>query len=99
MKKTINGLVLISGFLGASMATAQTGMLVDFAADQMIARFQSSSCEELKADKEKPKTDQEMAKAQAAKQFLQNDAQARASFVDKVAAPVLNKMFECGMLP
>ncbi len=77
----------------------QGGMLLDYAASQMVTKFQTSSCEELRADKDKPKTDEEKAKAQSAKEFLQNDAQARAAFVDKVAAPVLNKMFECGMLP
>jgi hypothetical protein len=92
-------LILFSAVFGSSAAMAQSGMLVDYAADQMVAKFQTSSCEELKADKEKPKTDEQKAKAQSAKEFLQNDAQARAVFVNKVAAPVLNKMFECGMLP
>ena len=97
--KRIHALVCACAWLAADAAMAQSGMLVDYAADQMVAKFQTSSCEELKADKEKPKTDEQKAKAQAAKEFLQNDAQARAAFVDKVAAPVLNKMFECGMLP
>lgn len=28
-----------------------------------------------------------------------DDAQARKAFIDKIAAPVLNKMFECGLIP
>ena len=43
----------------------------------------------------KPQTDKE----KEAAAFLRNDAQAREAFVKKVAAPVLNKMFECGMIP
>jgi len=41
---------------------------------------------------------QEGAKGRAAigKKFLRHDSQARVAFIDKVAAPVLNKMFECG---
>jgi hydroxymethylglutaryl-CoA reductase len=97
--KIIHGAVFASALFGAGAAMAQSGMLVDYAADQMVTKFQTSSCEELKADKEKPKTDEQKAKAQSAKEFLQNDAQARTAFVNKVAAPVLNKMFECGMLP
>jgi len=31
--------------------------------------------------------------------FLRNDPQARFAFIDKVAAPIANKMFECGMIP
>jgi len=32
-------------------------------------------------------------------EFLLNDSQARVAFIDKVAAPILNKMFECGLIP
>jgi hypothetical protein len=28
-----------------------------------------------------------------------NDTQARIAFFDKIDAPVLNKMFECGLIP
>jgi hypothetical protein len=31
--------------------------------------------------------------------MLQSDPQMRAAFINRVAAPVANKMFECGMLP
>jgi hypothetical protein len=31
--------------------------------------------------------------------LLKNDAQMRTAFIDKVAAPIANKMFECGMIP
>lgn len=31
--------------------------------------------------------------------MLKDDPQMRTAFVDKIAAPVVNKMFECGMVP
>ncbi len=31
--------------------------------------------------------------------LLRDDPKARVAFVDKIAAPVLNKMFECNMIP
>ena len=31
--------------------------------------------------------------------MLRNDPQMRTAFIDKIAAPIANKMFECGMLP
>jgi hypothetical protein len=31
--------------------------------------------------------------------FLHSDPQMRTLFINKVAAPVANKMFECGMIP
>jgi len=32
-------------------------------------------------------------------QALRNDPQMRTAFVNRVAAPIVNKMFECGMIP
>jgi hypothetical protein len=95
MRKSILAAMSVSAAIVAGAAAAQTGMLQDFAADQMIQKFQKSSCAELKAQKAKPPTDKE----KAAAEFLRNDAQAREAFVKRVAAPVLNKMFECGMIP
>ena len=36
---------------------------------------------------------------QEALQMLKSDSQMRAAFISKVAAPIANKMFECGMIP
>jgi hypothetical protein len=36
---------------------------------------------------------------QEAVNFLRNDPQMRRMFIDRVAAPIANKMFECGMIP
>ena len=95
MKTTFTpALLAFAALLAAGTTMAQQNMLLDFAADKMIQKFQTSTCEQLKAAKDAPQTD----KAKEAKEFLQNDAQAREAFVKKVAAPVLNKMFECGMI-
>jgi len=45
--------------------------------------------------KNKPKSQQE----QEAIGILRNDQQMRAAFINKIAAPIANKMFECGMIP
>jgi uncharacterized protein YifE (UPF0438 family) len=70
-------------------------MLLDFAADKVINKYQTATCEQLKAQKDEPRTDRE----KMAIEFLRNDSQARVAFIDKVAAPILNKMFECGLIP
>ena len=31
--------------------------------------------------------------------LLRSDPQMRQAFIDQVAAPIANKMFECGMIP
>jgi hypothetical protein len=36
---------------------------------------------------------------QRAMEMLKSDAQMRQVFINKVAAPIANKMFECGMIP
>ena len=71
----------------------RSGMLLD-AADKVITKYQTATCDELKAQKKQPATDKE----KQAIEFLRNDSQARTSFIDKIAAPVLNKMFDCGII-
>jgi hypothetical protein len=36
---------------------------------------------------------------QRAIQMLRNDPQMRTEFLNRVSAPIANKMFECGMIP
>jgi hypothetical protein len=31
--------------------------------------------------------------------MLKSNPQMRAAFIDKIAAPIANKMFDCGMIP
>lgn len=94
MSKSIGVVVGISALLVAGAASAQ-GMLLDVAADKVIKKYQTATCDELKAQKNEPPTDKE----KEAIQFLRNDSQARIAFINKIAAPVLNKMFDCGMIP
>jgi hypothetical protein len=94
MTISIRAATLVAALLVAGDAAAQ-GMLLDFAADKVIKKYQSSSCDELKALKGEPPSEKE----KMAIDFLRDDAQARKAFIDKIAAPVLNKMFECGLIP
>lgn len=71
--------------------------ILDQVANKVIQKYQTSSCQQLwmeKANKQPPTPQQ-----QKAIQFLKSDPQMRALFINKVAAPVANKMFECGMIP
>jgi len=69
--------------------------LLDMAADKVVQKYQQASCEQLWEQKGKPKTAQE----QEIIQFLRGDPQMRMEFINRIAAPVANKMFECGMIP
>ena len=93
MNQTTSIAVGIAALILAGGASAQ-GMLLDAAADKVITKYQTATCEELKAQRNQPRTDKE----KEAVEFLRNDSQARVSFIDKIAAPVLNKMFDCGMI-
>ncbi len=95
MTRSIGLVLLVSaGILAAGAAHAQ-GMLLDYAADRVITKYQTSTCDQLKAQRTAAPTEQE----KLALDFLRNDEQARKAFIDKIAAPVANKMFECGMFP
>jgi len=92
--KSLGAVTAVSALIVAGACTGQ-GMLQDYAADQVIKKFQGATCEQLKAQKLAPPSEKE----KTAVAFLRSDDQARKLFIDKIAAPVLNKMFECGMIP
>ena len=94
MNKSIGAAAMISALIVAYGASAQ-GMLLDFAADKVITKYQTASCDELKTQKKDPQSEKE----KEAIEFLRNDSQARIFFINRIAAPVLNKMFDCGMIP
>lgn len=81
--------------VGLVVKVHSQGMLLDYAADRVIQKYQSSSCDELK----KQRAEGPSAKEKEALEYLRGDVQARVFFIDKIAAPVANKMFECGMFP
>jgi hypothetical protein len=94
MRKSISVAVFLSALIVAGAVAAQ-GMLLDAAADKVIKKYEAATCDQLKAQKSEPPTEKE----KVAVNFLRNDSQARVAFINKIAAPVLNKMFECGMIP
>ena len=85
--------------LSVGVAGAQQYPIMEKIAGNIIAKYQNSSCEQLwqeKAQKQgKPKSEME----QKAIGLLRNDPQMRGAFINKIAAPIANKMFECGMVP
>jgi hypothetical protein len=73
--------------------------MMDKIAHKVIDKYQNSSCEDLKAQKEQPPDPQQTAMKQKVLGLLKNDPKMREQFLNKVAAPIANKMFECGMIP
>jgi hypothetical protein len=71
--------------------------ILDKVADKVILKYEQSSCQQLQ-QKESQKAPPSAAEIKAI-QFLHSDPQMRAVFINKVAPPIANKMFECGLIP
>jgi hypothetical protein len=69
--------------------------LMNKVAEKVIQKYQQASCPQLMAQRDQPKSAQE----QRAMQLLRDDPNMRRAFIDRVAAPIANKMFDCGMIP
>ena len=95
MKRTFL-FALALGLLYVTTASAQYPMM-DAVANKIIQKDQTSSCEQLWVSKsqKKPPSPEE----QNAIKMLKGDPQMREAFINKIAAPIANKMFECGMIP
>ncbi len=85
---------LVATLLLVGVAIAQYPIL-DMVATKVIQKYQQSTCEQLWQQKGEPKPAME----QELIQNLRSDPQMRTHFINKVAAPIANKMFECGMIP
>jgi hypothetical protein len=81
--------LLIAGVAGAQF------QILDMMAERVTQKYAQATCEQLWEQRGKAKSPQE----QELIQLLRGDAQMRTTFINKIAAPVANKMFECGMIP
>jgi hypothetical protein len=90
--------VAATALIAAGVAYAQFPIM-DRVADKVIQKYQTSTCQQLWQEKAhgqgQPKPEME----QRAITMLQQDPQMRQAFFNKIAAPIVNKMFECGMIP
>ena len=73
--------------------------IADKVAAKVIEKYQTSSCQQLAAMKKEPPTGPEAELKQRAIAALKQDPQMRQYFLDKVAGPIANKLFECGLIP
>ena len=98
MSKRILLFAATGALIAAGVAYAQFPIM-DKVADKVIQKYQTSTCEQLWQEKAqgqgKPKPEME----QRAVKLLKEDPQMRQAFFNKVSAPIVNKMFECGMIP
>lgn len=91
-------LMLIAAFPSGSAQESEYPMM-DKVAQKVIEKYQKSSCEDLKAQKEQPPDPQQAAMKQKVMGVLKKDPKMREQFLNKVAGPIANKLLECGMVP
>jgi hypothetical protein len=90
----------VSVLLHVGLARAQESYpIMEQVAQKVIEKYQASSCQQLAQQKSQPPTGQKAQMEQRAIQLLRNDPQMRTEFLNRVAAPIANKLFECGMIP
>ena len=98
MKPVRSVTLAVAAIAVAGLAYAQFPVM-DMVANKVIKKYQNSTCEQLWQERAqgqgKPKPEME----QRAMKLLREDPQMRQAFFDKVAGPIVNKMFECGMIP
>ncbi len=105
MKKLFYSLVVTVGLLlsvGAPSVSPQGQdqfPILDEIANKVIQKYQQSTCEQLWQEKAQSQGKPKPQKEQELIQILRNEPLMRTAFINKVAAPVVNKMFECGMIP
>ncbi|MCU0898266.1 MAG: hypothetical protein MUC55_12300 [Burkholderiales bacterium] len=93
MPKRVLQLAAVAAVFVAGFASAQYPIM-DMVAQRVIQKYQSSSCEQLWQTK-----GQHGPEEQRLIGFLRQDPQMRQAFFNQIAGPVMNKMFECGMIP
>ena len=92
--------VLLTILFYAGIASTQESYpIMQKVAQKVIQKYQTSSCEQLAMEKSQPPSGEKAEMEQRVVQLLQNDPQMRTAFINMVAAPIANKLFDCGMIP
>ena len=97
-KERCRRIVFVFAVLCVGVAAAQYP-IVDAVANKIVQKYQGSSCEQLWQERAQQQGKPKSPAEQRAVELLHNDPQAREAFINKIAAPIANKMFECGMIP
>lgn len=99
MKKRYLRFAMVPALLLAGAAIGQQFPMLDMMANRVVQKYQQSSCEQLWQERAAKQGQPKPEREQQAVQLLHTDPQMRAAFIDRVAAPIASKMFECGMIP
>ena len=93
MLKRFYFFALVSGVLLLAGVSSAQYPILDRIANKVIQKYQT--CQQLWQKKGQPPSQRE----QEAIQIMRNNPDMRTAFINQVAGPIANKMFECGMIP
>ena len=68
-------------------------------AEKVIQKYEHASCQELASERGHRPTGEKAEMEERAVRLLHEDPAMRRAFLDRVAAPIANKLFECGIIP
>jgi hypothetical protein len=85
--------------LGAAGAQAQQYPMLDQIAARVVQKYQTSSCQQLAAERGRAPSGQRAAMEERFIRLLHEDPSMRQEFINRFAAPIANKLFECNMIP
>ena len=78
---------------------AQQHPVLDAVAQKVVQKYQTSSCQQIAAQRAQPPSARREEAEGRVVQLLHEDPRMRQEFIDRVAAPIANKLFECRMIP
>jgi hypothetical protein len=85
--------------VASGTASAQSYPIADKIAQKVIEKYQNSSCQQLQSERSQPPSGMKAEEIRRAVNIMRNDPQLRTHFLNMVAGPIANKLFECGMIP
>jgi hypothetical protein len=85
--------------LSIASADEERYPIMERLAQKVIQKYETSSCQMLEMQKAHPPTGKKAAIEARAVEILRSDPQMRTEFINRVAPPIANKLFECGMIP
>jgi hypothetical protein len=93
-------IVLLLLLFPIGIAAAQESYpIMEKVAERVIQKYQTTSCEQLAMQKSHPPAGEMAQMEHRVIELLRSDPQMRTAFLNRVAAPIANKLFECGMIP
>jgi len=108
MKKSyvfVAGLIPIAMLLSGCGETLSQEALLDAAANLVINKYENADCEEVaqmqpqSGENAEAQSGPEAAVQEQAMEMLKNNPEMREKFINRVAGPIANKMFECNLVP